>query len=424
MKRAVIIIGVALCIGCAAAFSPRTSVERFFLSLLGDDSRYEAVGQSSELHPLFIGQDTQRHQLTIRLTEIAQGLSQPVDLLFPPHQPELMLVAEKVGQVSWIELKRPQNRGVFLQEKRVVTEVEQGLLGIALHPQFIENGRLFINATVKREDGREFTEIAEWVVDPSVDLRSAHPRKEKVILAVEQPYQNHNAGQLAFGPDGMLYIGFGDGGLADDPRAHGQNMKTMLGSIVRLDVDSPPLPGESYVTPHDNPFVGHDEALPEIWALGFRNPWRYSFAPDGRLIVADVGQNKWEEVSVVRRGENHGWNIREADHCFSPKKDCQVEGMTDPLYSYSHQEGSSITGGYVYTGKEITSLYERYIFADFTSGRMWAIPLPQTGERLSPKQVISLGKWPLLISTFGRDQEGNLYLADFAAGRVFKISLP
>ena len=236
------------------------------------------------------------------------------------------------------------------------------------------------------------------------------------ILSVGQPYQNHNAGQLAFGPDGMLYIALGDGGWHYDPRGHGQNLGTLLGSMLRVDVNA----AKGYAVPPDNPFVDREGARPEIWAYGLRNPWRFSFASDGRLLVADVGQNNFEEVNVVQKGDNLGWKTREARHCFDPNEDCATEGLVDPIFEYPRELGLSVTGGYEYTGSRVEILKGAYVFADFTSGHMWALKLPEKREGpMADSQL--LGRWPLLISAFGRDAQGELYVADWGRGLVLGV---
>jgi glucose/arabinose dehydrogenase len=214
----------------------------------------------------------------------------------------------------------------------------------------------------------------------------------------------------------MLYVGLGDGGAANDPQDNGQKPGALLGKMLRLDVD-----GASLV-PSDNPFVGREGWRPEIWAYGLRNPWRYVFAPDGRLVVADVGQNLWEEVSVVGRGDNMGWARREGAHCFPPKRQCSAEGMVDPIHEYGREEGISITGGVFATGDAVPALRGKYLFADFGSGRFWAIDLPKGVQRVDT--VHSLGRWPVTPSAFGRDAAGNVYVADFARGIVYRFVSP
>jgi len=300
-------------------------------------------------------------------------------------------------------------------EVDVVTVSEQGLLGLAFHPKFAENGKFYLNYTPSGVR-TEVTRIAEWVA-PGGDL-SATPVETRVILEQEQPYQNHNAGQIAFGPDGLLYIGFGDGGLRADPLSAGQDGNNWLGAMLRVDVDSP-ADGKEYGIPADNPGLSKPDWKPEVWAIGLRNPWRYSFAPDGRLVVADVGQNLYEEVTILPAGGNAGWSRREAGHCFPPSSSCDKGDLVDPIHEYPRGAGTSITGGYVSTGDAVPALKGKYVFADFTSGRVWALDLPATTE--GSATVHALGKWPALISTFGRDGAGDLYMGDYGKGAVYKL---
>ncbi len=413
------IIGIVLLALIILFFTQRTWIERQIVAALGDDANYKVDAPSQALTPSFDGPDKERPQIHIQMREVATGLKQPVDIQFVQGQPSVMLVVQKQGNVIWIDRDTPTQRGTLLKEPKTVTEVEQGMLGLVAHPNFATTGKLYTNTTVKLPDGKEVSQVQEWLTTPGQDLRKATPKPGRTLLNVPQPYQNHNAGQLAFGPDGYLYVGWGDGGLADDPRGHGQNTQTMLGTMLRLDVDSPPQDNKPYAIPRDNPFLNKEGFLPEIWAYGFRNPWRYSFGPQGQLIVADVGQDKWEEIAIVQAGQNHGWKIREGDHCFDPPQNCPTEGLTDPIYTYDHTEGVSITGGYVYTGKALPALDKLYVFGDFVTGRIWAIPTDKT--KVESNQIHALGKWPILLSSFGQDEVGELYATDFTEGRILKL---
>lgn len=381
---------------------------------------YTPQGDPSKLRPTFDGLDASREHIPVQLHLVAEGFSEVTDLQFVPGQPDLLLVLQKGGTLSWVRLSSAA-RGI-LARIPVLTSSEEGLLGLAFHPRFEQNGRFYLN-TVVSVGGKDTTQLTEWQVPTGVPLDRASPQtpasQQRVLLRLEQPYPNHNAGQLAFGPDGFLYIGFGDGGWKDDPLKAGQDRKNLLGKMLRVDVDHT-LPGLEYAIPSDNPFVGRSDTRPEIFALGLRNPWRYSFAPDGRLIVADVGQNSWEEVSIVPAGANMGWSVREASHCFPPDSTCRAEGFTDPVYEYGREDGRSITGGYVYLGQKVPSLRGKYLFGDFVTGRIWALELPSTAGGKA-KAAMSLGRWPLLLSTFGRDASGEVYVGDFGSGRIFRI---
>ncbi|MEW5848600.1 MAG: PQQ-dependent sugar dehydrogenase [Myxococcota bacterium] len=353
----------------------------------------------------------------VQLQQVASGLEQPTDLQFVPGQPRRLVVLEKTGRARVLELGDNGATGLKdLLKVEVATSSELGLLGLAFHPRFVENGRFFINDNPVGGELR--TRISEWHIPPDQVGNSA-ARLVRVILQVPQPYQNHDAGQLVFGPDGFLYIGLGDGGWMGDPKEAGQDLGQLLGKMLRVDVDKQ-TPEKPYAVPSDNPLVNKPGARPEIWAWGLRNPWRYSFDPTGRLIVADVGQNLYEEIDLVARGDNLGWDEREGMHCFEPKEGCQTEGLVEPIHEYGRTEGASITGGYVYLGKSIPALMGKYVYGDFTSGRVWALTLPPPGSRTGAINE-PLGRFSMLISTFGRDVEGEVYLADFGGGAVHKL---
>lgn len=379
------------------------------------------------LAPTKDGPDAARPSLLVQLRPVISGTRSPTDIQFWPGRPGRVVVLEKQGKAVVFDLPAAGGPGEAarvgeLLSLTVRSRSEQGLLGLAFHPKFTENGKLYVNYSTDGGGAAGNSRISEFTVPAGGTQAGA----ERVILEVEQPYANHDAGQLAFGPDGLLYIGWGDGGAGGDPLDAGQDGLTRLGKMLRVDVDRPTATSP-FTVPADNPFLGRADRLPEIWAMGLRNPWRYSFAPDGRLIVADVGQDTWEEVNLVASGQNLGWNRREGTHCFKPPKDCpspEAGGLTDPIYTYAHgPEGVSITGGYVYTGARISGLNGKYVFGDFGSGRIWALELPPVGAaRSGPAPVTALGRFDIQISTFGRDAEGELYVADFASGRIFALS--
>ena len=362
----------------------------------------------SEGVPGFTLNDEQREQVSVALTPVLKGLSQPTDMTFFPGSQSTGLILEKEGRLSRFDLNAGSTETI--QEFDVLTHSEQGLLGVALHPKFGENGKLYLHQSVE-VSGENVGEISSWRLD-GVTLTQLG-----IVLGVPQPYPNHNAGQIVFGDDGMLYVGMGDGGWRNDPHDHGQNGATLLGSLLRLDVDTT---DNGYAIPRDNPFIDHPTVAPEAWVIGVRNPWKFSFAPDGRAIVADVGQNAFEEVSLATAGDNLGWKTREARHCFPSGSSCEQAGLVDPIFEYAHKEGQSITGGFVATSDRITQIKDHYVFGDFVSGRLWAIPLPQdrTGAMVDAK---ALGQWPFLPSTFGRSADGTLFVADFGKGLVYRI---
>ncbi|WP_061215649.1 PQQ-dependent sugar dehydrogenase [Leptospira santarosai] len=391
-------------------------VQNILVEILGASDKYKAEGNTNLLRPLYSGKDETREKISISLKEVSAGFQQPTDIQFPPGETGIFLVTEQKGKLRWGKVRK--NEIGTLLTLNVLSESEQGLLGLAFHPDFIKNGKLYLNYVLK-VNGKDTSRVSEWIVSSPKDLTNSKITSERIIMEVVQPYPNHNAGQLAFGPDRYLYVGWGDGGWMGDPKKNGQNPKTFLGSMLRIDVNSTEN-GKGYKVPEDNPFVKDPCCVPETFAYGFRNPWRYSFDPKGRLILADVGQDLWEEVNIVERGKNYGWDVKEASHCFNPKQNCKQEGLTDPIYEYGREEGQSITGGYVYSNSEISDLNGKYVFADFVSGRIWALELPeQSGQ--PAKKVYSLGKWPMLVSSFGRDSAGKVYLSDFGSGKIYRI---
>lgn len=311
-------------------------------------------------------------------------------------------------------------RELFLDlAKDVYYSGNQGLMCIAFHPQFAANRRYFLEHEVT--EGNEVkTTIVERKASEDGLRDSGQPSRR--LLEVIQPAYNHNGGCIAFGPDGMLYIAFGDGGPQRDPPGNSQNPRVFLGSMLRIDVDRRDE-GKAYAIPPDNPFVEahrREPAIhPETWAIGFREPWRFSFDPEtGELYVGDVGQDKYEEVSIVKRGENHGWNVREAFAPFSDEYRREGETYVDPLFAYEHGLGFSVTGGYVYRGKLNPTFNGVYIFGDYNTRRVWG--LKQSDGHLS--KVVELGLAPRSIASFGVDQTGELYLVSYM-GTIYRLDL-
>lgn len=290
---------------------------------------------------------------------------------------------------------------------------EQGLLGLAFHPDYHHNGRFFVNYTDLSGD----TVVAEYARSEGNSLH-ADPGSEAIILTIEQPFSNHNGGDIAFGPDGFLWIASGDGGSGGDPEGNGQDGQTLLGKLLRIDVDS----GVAYAIPPDNPFVDDPQTRNEIWALGLRNPWRFSFDREtGDLYIGDVGQQNWEEINFESRsghgGRNYGWNTMEGSRCFQ-SANCSTGGLTLPVVEYSHSNGCSVTGGYVYRGSRYPVLDGFYFFGDFCSGSVWALAPSGHGGWV----VAVVGETGASISSFGEDDDGELYLCDLFAGVVYKIT--
>ena len=279
--------------------------------------------------------------------------------------------------------------------------LEEGLLGLAFDPGYSASGYRYVYYSAAGPRRSVLSRFSLSRTDPGV----ADPDSELVIMEIPQPASNHNGGQLAFGPDGYLYVGLGDGGMGGDPFLNGQNFGTLLGTILRLDVTGLP-DGTAYLIPPDNPFVGVAGAREEVWAYGFRNPWRFSFDETGRLWVADVGQQLWEEIDLVEPGLNYGWNVMEGAHCFSPGLDCDTVGLELPVIEYDHSDGCSVTGGYVYRGQAIPSLVGSYLYGDFCSGKIWG--MRYDGQSVTYHELLVDSN--LSITSFGEDGAGNLYI--------------
>jgi glucose/arabinose dehydrogenase len=349
----------------------------------------------------------------LALKMVVAGLTNPLDFETAKDGTGRLFVVEQAGTIRIIQ-RGALLPGPFLNITNLVESGgEEGLLGLTFHPLYKTNGRFFVNYT-RRVNGQLQTVIAEYHVS-STDPNKADPRRKK-ILVIDQPFDNHNGGQLAFGPDKFLYIALGDGGSVGDPLGNGQNLGTLLGKLLRIDVDS----GTPYVIPPDNPFVGNPSARGEIWAYGLRNPWRFSFDRGGthRLFAGDVGQDNYEEVDIIRRGRNYGWNIMEGSHCYPPPTaNCDMMGLTMPISEYSHSLGEAIIGGYVYRGSAMPALQGVYVFGDYLSGKVWGLRevLPGTWQRVL---LVSTGK---IISGFGQDGSGELYLLDYANGIVYRL---
>ncbi len=380
---------------------------------------------SGTLPPVVDGADAGRPAVPVQLVPVLRGLSQPTDLAVPPGQPGRLLVAEKGGAARLFEVATGRDVGTVFTLP-VLTRSEQGLLGLAFHPRFAENGLLFVHASLPGAAGQEQSQVLRVrLAGPPAGPWSV-AEGPTLVYAVDQPYPNHNAGVLVFAADGTLLVPYGDGGWRDDPHGHGQDPAGVLGSIVRLDVDTPGPDGRPWSVPAGQPAWSTPGTPPETWAIGLRNPWRAALAPDGRLVVADVGQGAWEEVSIATAGANLGWAQREGRACFPPDAPCAAPaaaGLTEPFAVYGHDEGQSITGGGVAQAPALPALDGQYVFADFVSGRFWAAPLPAPAAGPQPPLAarVALGRFPIMPSTFGRAPDGGLYVADFAKGDVYRL---
>lgn len=344
---------------------------------------------------------------------------QPVALVQAPADDSRWFVVEQPGVIRVFE-NNPAvtTTSVFLDiSAKVTSGGERGLLGMAFHPDFAANGEVFVSYT-----GSPAGALTSFVsryrsTDSGLTL---DPASEEILLQVAQDFGNHNGGQVAFGPDRNLYIGFGDGGSGNDPNDRAQDVTNVMGAILRIDPDG----DAPYGIPTDNPFAGNARCpqgfggapCPEIYAWGFRNPWRWSFDEStGELWLGDVGQNDWEEIDVVQRGLNYGWRIREGAHCnVNINPNCDTTGLTDPFWEYDHSVGASVTGGYVYRGSEIPGLVGHYLFGDFASGRVWGIPADGSAP------AIEFLDSDLLISSFAQDATGEIFIVDYS-GSLQKI---
>lgn len=345
---------------------------------------------------------------TIALEEVARGLKRPVALVAAPGDARrrLFIIEQHVGTIRILEAGKVAPKPFFTIGD-ISKGNEQGLLGLAFHPEFATNGKFYVNYTAKDDS----THVVEYKVSSDPDVVDVKTRRE--LLHVEQPYSNHNGGNLVFGPDGKLYIGLGDGGAANDPKGAGQSDKTLLAKMLRLDVDA-------------------QSPTPEVLHKGLRNPWRYSFdAKTGDLFIGDVGQNLWEYVHGVRAGDtrkhNFGWNIIEGSHCFNAetgggKKSCNKAGLTLPLAEYPHADGCSITGGFVYRGKALPALDGRYFYADYCTGllRSFVWTEGSVREHWNWKPAIDREGVLSQISSFGVDHDGELYIVELT-GSIYKL---
>ena len=367
---------------------------------------------------------------------IADGFKKPLFITSYPTNSNILYVMEQAGRIIVIEngekLKRP-----FLDLKNQVVNPsrpgdERGLLGFAFHPNHTKNGKFYIN--YMNNDG--YTVVSEFTVK---NKQRADHSSERILFDLKQPFSNHNGGHMAFGPDKYLYISIGDGGKAGDPNNAGQDLNSIFGKVIRIDVNQTP-----YGIPKSNPYYGQENKRGEIWAWGLRNPWRFSFdRENGDLYIGDVGQNKWEEINYEpgnsKGGINYGWRIMEANHCYDPEENCPETDLTVPILEYpndanymrtltgisqSDVDGCSVTGGYVYRGKKIKGLKGTYFFGDYCSGNIWTFKVKngKAVEFQNRTEEINIadGEFTNYISSFGEDADGELYIIDYNGG-VYKL---
>jgi glucose/arabinose dehydrogenase len=355
------------------------------------------------------------------LTGVEEGLVKevrPLIITGPGDGTNRIFVATQPGTIHvWENDPNVSQMTTFLDIRERIhyaapDENEEGFLGLAFHPKFEENGEFFVYYTndYKTEQDRKSI-ISRFRVSKD-DPNRADPASEEIIMEIPQPYWNHNGGTIIFGPDGYMYIGLGDGGSGGDPHKNGQNLGTLLGKMLRIDVDHQD-DGLAYAIPKDNPFVGKEGARGEIWAYGIRNIWRMAFDREtGDLWAGDVGQNIWEEIDIIVKGGNYGWNLREGMHPYvDAKTDAPGSGprpdLIEPIWEYHHDIGKSITGGNVYRGKAVPELEGAYLYADYVSGRIWALWYDKDAKRVTANRLILSGSAP--VTTFGEDDAGEMY---------------
>ncbi|HUF14103.1 MAG TPA: PQQ-dependent sugar dehydrogenase [Longimicrobiales bacterium] len=342
---------------------------------------------------------------------IASGLESPVHVAAPPGDARLFIV-EQIGRIRVVRDGQLLEQPFLDITDRVGAGGERGLLSVAFHPRYSDNGWFYVDYTGLQGH----TNVERYTVTSDADV--ADPASAHRILFVEQPFANHNGGLVAFGPDGMLYIGMGDGGSGGDPLENGQSMSTLLGKLVRLDVDG----GDPYAVPADNPFADAAEPRSLIWSYGLRNPWRFSWDVESdRIFVADVGQNRWEEVNAERAGVggiNYGWNVMEASHCFEPESGCDRSGKVLPVHEYDHDEGCSVTGGHVYRGNAVLAIRGHYFYADWCGGWIRSFRLASDGTATDHLtwDVGDVGR----VTSFGLDAAGELYVTG-GGGAVYRL---
>ncbi|HEY4324242.1 MAG TPA: PQQ-dependent sugar dehydrogenase [Mucilaginibacter sp.] len=365
--------------------------------------------------------------IMVQAQRITSNLQAPVALAFPGNGD--IMVAEQTGKIRLIKNGKLIDKPVLdVSDKMVkVTKSydERGLLGIVLSPKFRTDRKLYVFYSAPTTGNFNCKGVlAVYKMLPNSDYADA--ASGRVLFTVDKPEYNHDGGCLQFGPDGYLYFSLGDGGGAGDRHGafgNGQKMDTWLGKILRIDVRG----DKGYSVPKDNPFVNRSDAKPEIWAYGLRNPWKFSFdKATGQLFAGDVGQDAWEEVDIIEKGNNYGWRITEGNHCFDPVKGCSIKGITMPIYEYSHRDGISIIGGYVYNGKSLPALKSKYVFADWTGPLFY---LKKTGNSWQ-RGKITVENYAdnLKVTAFGEDSSGELYVLtnpdtgpDNSGGGMYKL---
>lgn len=374
--------------------------------------------------PLFASSQPASAEDAIRLEPVWSKVKveRPVTIQIPPDGSGRYFLVQQTGKI--LILPKDSVNGTeaetfidFSKRMSVENDFEEGLLGLAFHPKFKENGKYYVNYS--RQDPKQSV-VSEITASPGDDLAT-----ERVLLTVPQPFWNHNSGNLIFGPDGMLYLSFGDGGKRDDPYRLAQNPFDFHGKILRVDVNTR-TGGRQYGVPADNPFVNKEGVLPEIWALGLRNPWGlYIDEKTGVFWCADVGQDLWEEVNIIEKGGNYGWNFREGNRPFQLRKDAppQDAKFIEPIVEYSRDQGISITGGFVYRGKALPELEGHYIYGDWGSGRVWAVTYDHVAKKAGePRLLLNPAGNPNYVkpTAFCPDENGEILVLDWNGG-IYKV---
>lgn len=361
------------------------------------------------------GVDFDATKIRISFSRVARNLSKPVFITHSGDNNGRLFIVEQGGRIKVLRQGVVRSTPFLNLSGKVSSGSERGLLGLAFHPQYGLNGKFYVNYT----NGGGDTIIAEYF--RSSDANIANPTG-RILLTIDQPYSNHNGGMLAFGPDGYLYIGMGDGGSSGDPQNRAQNVNSRLGKILRIDV-ADPAGAQQYTIPPDNPYVGIN-GYDEIWSIGVRNPWRFSFdSRTGDLWIGDVGQDRYEEIdrSTAESGGgrrlNYGWPSLEGTSCFKPMSGCNKTGKTPPIAVYSHSLGCSVTGGYVYRGLAYRGLVGGYLFGDFCSGRVWAL----RAHGPAAQSPVLMADTNIAISSFGEGPDGTIYVTDLGSGDVWAV---
>ncbi|MEQ8209663.1 MAG: PQQ-dependent sugar dehydrogenase [Lacipirellulaceae bacterium] len=381
-------------------------------------------------------QAKEQHELAVDFRPAFGGheFTQPIYLTAPGDGSGQILVMGQLGTVEVLDGPADSSPEMLLDIRdRVLfdkNENEQGLLGMAFHPLFADNGQMFVYYSI---DHNKFGGPRRSVVSRFTSKQGkVNLESEEILMTIEQPYWNHNGGTIVFGPDGMLYIAIGDGGKYDDPHGNGQDPKTFLGSVLRIDVEKKStLDGEelAYGIPADNPFAGKPElGRGEVWAYGLRNVWRMEFDREtGELWAGDVGQNLWEEIDILESGKNYGWNTREGNHAFKSKAGIKIsepfqgEEQVDPVWEYNHSEGKSITGGHVYRGTALPQLTGMYLYADYITGRIYALDYDREAKQVRKNHVLREKGLP--ITSFGQDAKGESYFMQ-TDGLIYQLVTP